>query len=75
MMRRGVWTFPMPWSIGQVVHAVFGPGTEAASAWLGVQASALRHGRQEEVFGELTARANAAGVDADTRQVPTPTHA
>lgn len=61
--------------LGRVAHAVFGPGTEAASAWLGVQASALRHGRQEEVVGELTARVNAAGVDAETRQVLTQTHA
>lgn len=75
MMRYGFWTFPMSWSIERVVHAVLGPSIEAASAWLGVQASALRHRRQEEVFGALTARGNAAGVNADTQQVLTRTHA
>jgi hypothetical protein len=36
--------------LGQVAHAQFGPGTAAASEWLGQQAHALRHGEEEQVL-------------------------
>lgn len=36
--------------LGQVAQACFGPGTAAASEWLGQQAHALRHGKEDEVL-------------------------
>ncbi len=61
--------------LGQVARAVFGSGTEAASAWLGVQAHALRHGREAAVLTTLTALANAADRDDATRRLLSGTHA
>lgn len=61
--------------LGAVAHAVFGPGTAAASDWLGVQASALRHGRADDVLGDLAVRATAPGLDEETRLLLTRTHA
>ncbi len=60
--------------LGEVAAAVFGPGTAAASDWLGVQASALRHGREADVLSDLAVRAHAAGLDDETRQLLTRTH-
>jgi len=60
--------------LGAVAHAVFGPGTAAASDWLGVQASALRHGREDAVLADLAARA-AAGLSDETRLLLTRPHA
>lgn len=50
--------------LGEVAQAVFGPGTAAASEWLGVQAHALRHGQEETVLvtlAELGATPGEAG--------------
>ncbi len=61
--------------LGQVAQAVFGSGTEGASAWLGVQAHALRHGREAAVLAALTALATAPERDEETRRLLTGTHA
>ncbi len=61
--------------LGTVAQALFGPGTAAASAWLGEQASALRHGREAMVLAELAARVHAPDLRAETGQVLTQTHA
>lgn len=61
--------------LGAVAQAVFGPGTDAASAWLGDQASALRHGRERAVLAELTTQAATPGQDAETHQLLDRTHA
>jgi len=34
----------------ELAQRVFGPGTEAASEWLGIQRHALRHGQEETVL-------------------------
>lgn len=61
--------------LGEVAHAVFGPGTAAASDWLGVQASALRHGRENAVLDDLCTQVTASGLPAETRLLLTRTHA
>jgi hypothetical protein len=40
-------------ALGQVAQAVHGSGTDGASAWLGAQAHALRHGDEDAVLAEL----------------------
>jgi hypothetical protein len=45
--------------LGQVAQAVFGTGTAAASAWLGEQAHALRHGDPATVVADLADLAGA----------------
>jgi hypothetical protein len=47
--------------LGQVAQARYGPGTDDASAWLGAQAHALRHGGEEAVLTTLRDLAQAAG--------------
>ena len=61
--------------LGQVAQAVFGSGTEGASAWLGVQAHALRHGREEAVLAALTALANVPERADESRRLLLGTHA
>jgi hypothetical protein len=39
--------------LGQVAQALFGAGTEAASAWLGAQAHALHSGQEDAVLATL----------------------
>lgn len=39
--------------LGDVARAHFGTGTVEASAWLGIQAHALRHGQEETVLARL----------------------
>lgn len=41
--------------LGVVAQAVFGPGTAAASEWLGTQAHILRHGDPDDVVASLAA--------------------
>ena len=53
--------------LGEAAAAVFGPGTAAASEWLGIQASALRHGREADVLGDLAVRATTTGLGEETR--------
>ncbi len=61
--------------LGQVAQARFGPGTEAASAWLGQQAHALRHGREAAVLAELHTHQQVPDVDAAPRNLLAQTHA
>jgi hypothetical protein len=59
--------------LGQVAQAHVGPGTAAASEWLGQQAHALRHGTEEQVLAslaELTTRG-----PAEARELARATHA
>lgn len=60
--------------LGQVAQALFGPGTETASTWLGTQAQALRHGREAAVLAELAAQADDAGQAPETRELLRQTH-
>ena len=48
--------------LGQAAQAAFGPGTAAASAWLGEHARALRYGEPDTVLGALTALAERADL-------------
>lgn len=41
--------------LGIAAHAVFGPGTAAASEWLGVQLHELKHGDPDTVLADLRA--------------------
>jgi hypothetical protein len=49
--------------LSAAAQAVFGPGTAAASEWLGAQAHALRHGEPEAVLAALRALPAAQATD------------
>lgn len=55
--------------LGVVAQALFGPGTAAASEWLGQQAHALRHGDPDDVLASLTAVEADARTPAEARPV------
>jgi hypothetical protein len=57
--------------LGEVAHARFGIGTAAASAWLGEQAHAVRHGQEDRVLATLAALAATPG---DAGAVAAATH-
>jgi hypothetical protein len=59
--------------LGVVAQARFGPGTPAASEWLGQQAHALRHGQEAVVIDRLAMLAE-SGRD-EVRAVTAATHA
>lgn len=59
--------------LGAVAHSHFGPGTPAASDWLGQQAHALRHGQEQAVLDGLATLAT-TGTD-EARSVTQATHA
>jgi hypothetical protein len=59
--------------LSTVAQARFGPGTSAASEWLGQQAHALRHGQEEIVVTRLAAVAETGNAEA--REVAQATHA
>lgn len=61
--------------LGAVAQAVFGPGTVAASEWLGIQATALRHGQEGAVLAPLMDVASLGGLGNETRHLVTRTHA
>jgi hypothetical protein len=50
--------------LGQVAQAHFGPGTAAASEWLGQQAHALRHGEEEQVLVRLAELSTSGPLEA-----------
>jgi hypothetical protein len=50
--------------LGQVAQVCFGPGTAAASEWLGQQAHALRHGDEAQVLTCLAALATSGPAEA-----------
>jgi hypothetical protein len=58
--------------LGQVAQACFGPGTSAASEWLGQQAHALRHGGEEKVLTRLAALTTTGAAQA--REAACATH-
>ena len=55
--------------LGAVAQAVFGPGTAAASAWLGEQAHRLRHGQEDAVLTALATLGERAGLGEEPRAV------
>ena len=57
--------------LGAAAQAVFGAGTAAASAWLGVQAHALRHGAEDAVLAALADLAAEPGLAAEACAVVT----
>ena len=57
--------------LGRAAQAVFGPGTAAGSAWLGIQAHALRHGAEATVLTALADLAATADLDPIARDVVT----
>jgi hypothetical protein len=61
--------------LGQVAQAVFGPGTAAASTWLGIQAHALRHGQEATVIATLAALAARPNGTTESRDLVRQTHA
>jgi hypothetical protein len=50
--------------LGAVAHSHFGPGTPAASDWLGQQAHALRHGQEATVLDALVTLATTGSPEA-----------
>lgn len=50
--------------LSTAAQAVFGPGTAAASEWLGVQRHALRHGQEDAVLTALADLAARPGLNA-----------
>lgn len=50
--------------LSAAAQAVFGPGTAAASDWLGVQRHALRHGREAAVLAAVADLAATPGLSA-----------
>ncbi len=61
--------------LGQAAQAAFGPGTPAASAWLGQQAHALRHGAEAAVLTALADVAATPALGAEARAVVDGVHA
>ena len=61
--------------LGVVAQAVFGPGTAAASEWLGMQAHTLRHGDPDDVIACLTALERDARLHVETVAVVARCHA
>ena len=55
--------------LGAAAQAVFGPGTAAASAWLGEQAHRLRHGQEDAVLTALATLGERAGLGEEPRAV------
>lgn len=60
--------------LGQVAQAVYGAGTATASAWLGQQAHALRHGQTLAVLDRLAALAAAPRCGSEVRTLIQQTH-
>lgn len=52
--------------LSSAAQAVFGPGTAAASEWLGVQRHALRHGHEDEVLAAVAELVTMPGLSALT---------
>jgi hypothetical protein len=50
-------------------QAVFGPGTEQTSAWLGEQAHALRHGQETQALAALAALGDRAGLTGEAQTI------
>ena len=48
--------------LSTVAQSVFGPGTAAASEWLGIQRHALRHGQEESVLTAIEQLATTPGL-------------
>ncbi len=57
--------------LGRAAQAAFGPGTAAGSAWLGVQAHALRHGEEAAVLAALADLAATPGLGTEARDAVT----
>jgi len=60
--------------LGAVAQAAFGPGTAAASEWLGVQAHRLRHGQEDAVLAALAVLSTRMGLPPETRTAAEHTH-